>query len=213
VLARIEGISDAMEAAAQLKFAAEAAPSTTPDFLLMKRWARDVRLFLDRYRTEWAVAGNTSGDALRFRATLERANRGGLAAEETAAMNDVGSSLKRVEAKLAAAGFNGHVAASIENDARDLRTALRRLLRVQVAFIDVENAATEGRSRETYWWMSVVGLLGLFGSLALGLQVHQAIAPRIRRLVREVQRFKELGVHQRVLERGTRRNRDPRQRT
>ena len=202
VLARIEGISDAMEEAAQLKFAAEAARNTPPDLHEMKGWARDVRHFLDRYRTEWAVAGNTSEDALRFHATLERANRGGLAAEETAAMNDVGSSLARVEAKLASPGFNGQVAASIENDARDLRTALRRLLRVQVAFIDVENAATEGRSRETYRWMSVVGLLGLFGSLALGLQVHQAIAPRIRRLVQEVQRFKELGVHQRVLEEG-----------
>jgi signal transduction histidine kinase len=32
--------------------------------------------------------------------------------------------------------------------------------------------------------------------------VHQAIAPRIRRLVKEVQRFKDLGVHQRVLEEG-----------
>jgi len=202
VLARIEGISDAMEEAAQLKFAAEAARNTPPDLHEMKGWARDVRHFLDRYRTEWAVAGNTSEDALRFHATLERSNRGGLAAEETAAMNDVGSSLERVEAKLASPGFNGQVAASIENDARDLRTALRRLLRVQVAFIDVENAATEGRSRETYRWMSVVGLLGLFGSLALGLQVHQAIAPRIRRLVQEVQRFKELGVHQRVLEEG-----------
>ncbi|HEU5258357.1 MAG TPA: HAMP domain-containing sensor histidine kinase [Vicinamibacterales bacterium] len=202
VLARIEGISDAMEEAAQLKFAAEAARNTPPDLHQMKGWARDVRHFLDRYRTEWAVAGNTSEDALRFRATLERSNRGGLAADETAAMNDVGNSLERVEARLASPAFNGQVAASIENDARDLRTALRRLLRVQVAFIDVENAATEARSRETYWWMSVVGLLGLFGSLALGLQVHQAIAPRIRRLVQEVQRFKELGVHQRVLEEG-----------
>jgi signal transduction histidine kinase len=50
--------------------------------------------------------------------------------------------------------------------------------------------------------MSAVGLLGLFGSLALGLHVRRAIAPRIQRLVREVQRFKELGVHQRVLEEG-----------
>jgi signal transduction histidine kinase len=50
--------------------------------------------------------------------------------------------------------------------------------------------------------MSVVGLVGLLGSFALGLQVHRAIAPRIRRLVRQVQRFKELGVHQRVLEEG-----------
>jgi signal transduction histidine kinase len=168
----------------------------------MKRWTRDVRLFLGRYRTEWAVAESTSADAVSFRAVLERSNQGGLAAEETAAMNDVGSSLQRVETRLASAGSDGHAAAGIEDDARDLRTALRRLLRVQVAFVEVENTAIQSRSRQTYWWMSVVGLLGLLGSFALGLQVHQAIAPRIRRLVQEVQRFKELGVHQRVLEEG-----------
>ena len=117
-------------------------------------------------------------------------------------MNDVGSSLQRVETKLAPAGSDGQIFASIEDDARDLRTALRRLLRVQVAFVEVANAAIDRRSTETHWWMSVVGLVGLLGSLALGLQVHRAIAPRIRRLVHEVQRFKELGVHQRVLEEG-----------
>jgi signal transduction histidine kinase len=50
--------------------------------------------------------------------------------------------------------------------------------------------------------MWVIGILGLLGSLALGLHVRHAIAPRIRRLVQEVQRFKELGVHQRLLEQG-----------
>ena len=203
VLARIEGISDAMEAAAQLRHAAEAATKTPPDIPLMKRWAHDVRAYLDRYRNEWAVTENRSEDALRFRAVLERSNRGGLAAEETAAMNDVGSSLQRIETKLLAPpGSDGQIFASIEDDARDLRTALRRLLRVQVAFVEVVNAAIDRRSTETHWWMSVIGLVGLLGSLALGLQVHRAIAPRIRRLVHEVQRFKELGVHQRVLEEG-----------
>ena len=48
----------------------------------------------------------------------------------------------------------------------------------------------------------LVGVLGLLGSLALGLQVHRAIAPRIRRLVREVRRFQQLGVHERLLEEG-----------
>jgi len=202
VLARIEGLSDAMEDAAQLKLAAEAAPKVPLDPLLLKRWAHDFRLFLDRYRTEWAVAENTTDDARRFRTVLERSNRAGLAGEETAALNDAGSSLQRIETRLASTGSDGQATASIEEDARDLRTALRRLLRVQVAFVEVENSAIHARSRENYWWMSIVGLLGLLGSFALGLQVHQAIAPRIRRLVQEVQKFKELGVHQRVLEEG-----------
>jgi signal transduction histidine kinase len=168
----------------------------------MKRWRHEVRNFLDRYQTEWAVAGNRSDDALRFYAVLERSNRKGLAAEEMAAMNDVVSSLARVDTGLSSAGSNDQVAASVEGDARDLRTALRRLLRVQVAFVEVENAAIQRRSGETYRWMSLVGLVGLLGSLALGVHVHRAIAPRIRRLVQEVQRFKELGVHQRLLEQG-----------
>jgi signal transduction histidine kinase len=202
VLAPIEGISEAMEHAAQLKLAAEEASKTPPDVVLMQRWQRDVGLFLEQYRTEWAVADNASADALHFRADLERANQRELVLEERAAMSDVGRSLERIDAKLASAGSDGQVAARIENNARELRTGLRRLLRVNVAFVEVENAAIERRSRATYRWMAVVGLLGLVGSLALGLVVHQAIAPRIRRLVREVQRFKELGVHERVLAEG-----------
>jgi signal transduction histidine kinase len=202
VLAPIERISEAMENAAQLKLAAEAAPKSPPDPALMQHWKRDVGLFLERYQTEWAVAGNTSEDALRFHADLERSNQRELVADERAAMHEVESSLERIDARLSVSGTDGQIAASVENDARDLRTALRKLLRVNVGFIEVENAAIERRSRQTYWWMSAVGFLGLFGSLALGLHVRNAIAPRIQRLVREVQRFKELGVHQRVLEEG-----------
>ena len=202
VLARIEGLSDAIEYAAQLKLAAEAATETPPDVLLLERWRHDVHLFLERYRKEWAVAENTSDDARLFHADLERANRGGLVTEEVGAINDVARSLGRIETKLAFAGSDGHVAASVESDARDLRTALRRLLRVQVAFVGIESAAIERRSSETYRWMWIVGILGLLGSFALGLHVHHAIAPRIRRLVQEGQRFKELGVHQPLLEQG-----------
>jgi signal transduction histidine kinase len=202
VLAPIGGISEAMENAAQLKLAAEAAPTSPPDPALMQQWKREVSLFLERYRTEWAAAGNTSEDALLFQADLERSNRRELMEDERAAMHDVETSLERIDARLSASGTDGQIAASIINDARDLRTALRKLLRVNVGFIEVEDAAIERRSRQTYWWMSAVGLLGLFGSLALGLHVRKAIAPRIQRLVREVQRFKELGVHQRVLEEG-----------
>ena len=202
VLAPIEGISEAMENAAQLKLAAEAAPKSPLDPALMQHWKRDVGLFLQRYRTEWAVAQNTSEDALLFHADLMRSNQGELVADERAAMRDVESSLERIDARLSTSGTDGQIAAGIENDARDLRTALRKLLRVNVGFVEVENAAIERRSRQTYWWMSAVGLLGIFGSAGLGLHVRRAIAPRIQRLVQEVQRFKELGVHQRVLEEG-----------
>jgi signal transduction histidine kinase len=168
----------------------------------MERWRHDVHLFLERYRNEWAFAENTSDDARLFHADLERVNRGGLVTEEVGAINDVARSLGRIETKLGSAGSDGHVAASVEHDARDLRTALRRLLRVHVAFIGIENAAIERRSGDTYRWMWIIGILGLLGSFALGLHVHQAIAPRIQRLVQQVQRFKEVGVHQRVLEQG-----------
>jgi signal transduction histidine kinase len=202
VLAPIEGISEAMENAAQLKLAADAAPTSPPDPALMQHWKRDVGVFLERYRTEWAVAENTSEDALRFHADLERSNQGDLVTDERAALHDVENSLERIDARLAASGSDGEIAASVESDARDLRTALRKLLRVNVGFVDVENAAIERRSRRTYWWMSGVGLLGFVGSLALGLHVRNAIAPRVQRLVRQVQRFKELGVHERLLEQG-----------
>jgi signal transduction histidine kinase len=205
VLAPIEGISDAMDNAAQLKLAADAAPESPPDPALMQHWRRQVGLFIQRYRTEWAVAGNTSEDAVRFYAELERANQGALVVDEAAAMHDVESSLERIDARLSTSGTSGthgQIVASIGNDARDLRTALRKLLGVNVRFVEVEDAAIKQRSRQTFWWMAALGLLGLFGSLALGLRVRSAIAPRIQRLVRQVQRFKELGVHERLLEEG-----------
>jgi hypothetical protein len=116
VLARIEGLSDAIEYAAQLKLAAEAAPETPPDVLLMKRWRHDVDLFLERYRSEWAVAENASDDARLFHADLERANRGGLVTEEMDAINDVATSLRRIETKLASAGSDEHVEQSRGGD-------------------------------------------------------------------------------------------------
>jgi hypothetical protein len=125
----------------------------------MQHWKRDVGLFLERYRTEWAVAENTSEDALRFHADLERANQQELVTDERAAMYDMESSLERIDAGLSASGTDGQIAASIVNDARDLRTALRKLLRVNVGFIEVENAAIERRNRQTEWWMSAVGCL------------------------------------------------------
>ena len=147
VLARIEGISDAMEHAAQLKLAAEAAPKTSPNLSLMKRWTRDVRLFLDRYRTEWAVAENRSEDALHFRAVLERSNRGGLAAEETAAMNDVGSSLQRIETRFASDGSGSQVTARIEDDARPLSVGAHKRIGVWPSSVSWASKLRANRER------------------------------------------------------------------
>src|SRR5262245_6529756 len=160
VLEPTEGISDALEYAARLKLTAEAAAEHPPDVALMQQWKREVGLFLDRYRTEWAVSENPSEDARRFHADVNLANRGALITDERAAMNDVAHSLERIDAGLAASGSDGRATAAIEPDARDLRTALRKLLRVNVGFIDVENAAIERRSHQTSRWMAAVGLLG-----------------------------------------------------
>src|SRR5262245_47386187 len=92
VLAPIEGISTAMENAAQLKLTAErarTAPQTSMDVAVMQGWAHDVDVFLDHYRSHWAAADNMIGDAVRFRMDLERAGRAELLPEERAAMNDV----------------------------------------------------------------------------------------------------------------------------
>jgi signal transduction histidine kinase len=201
VLAPVEGISEALENAARLKLTVDQAPKIPPDHAAMERWAGDLELFLDRYRSEWAVADNMSRDAVAFRADLERADQRELLADEAAAENDIGRSLERLSAALPAVS-DGQVPSGVEDDARVLRAALRKLLRVNMAYVEVENAAIQGRSQQTYRWMVVVGLLGLLGSLGLGLHVHRAIAPRIRRLVDEVRRFQDLGIHRRVLEEG-----------
>jgi signal transduction histidine kinase len=202
MLSPFDGISIAMEDAAQLKLAAEAAAVSPPDLAQMRQRSRDLGLFLERYRSEWAVAEDVSEDGRHFRTDVEQADRGELVTEEKVALRDVGRSLERIDAKLAAAGPDVRVATAVENDARELRTALRKLLRVKVGFTEVENRAIERRTRRAYWWMSAVGLAGLLGSFALGLHVHHAIAPRIRRLVQQVHRFKDLGVHERLLEKG-----------
>jgi signal transduction histidine kinase len=168
----------------------------------MRQWRRDVALFLNRYRTEWAVADNNSNDARLFQADLRQANRMDLVTGEKAAVASIEGALERIDKRLTSTGPANTLAASVEGDARDLRTALRKLLRTNVAFVELETTAINRRSRQGYWWMAIAGLVGLVGSLALGLRVRQGIAPRIRRLVKEVQRFKDLGVHERVLEKG-----------
>jgi signal transduction histidine kinase len=203
VVAPIQELSESMETAAQMKLSADAALAANqrPDLEYMRASVHDLGRFLERYRSELAVAQNPSADAVRFRFDLEQAHRTELLAEEKTAMDEVGRSLERISATVDSTSATP-TAARISNDARNLRTALRRLLRVNATYVEIENAAIEHRSNETWGRMAIVGLLGLFSSLALGVHVHRAIAPRIRRLVKQVRRFQDLGVHHRMVEEG-----------
>jgi signal transduction histidine kinase len=203
VLAPVEGIANAMEQAAQFQTKIEdVRAGYVVDPVTMTRMNVQIAEFMARYRRDWAVAGNTSEDARRFRAELARAKRTDLIDEESQAMAAVERDVDHLRASLAAQGTGTEWTPGAWDDVRDLRTVLRQLLIVNMGYVKVALDAFGSDSEQTRTTMLIVGLTGLFLAVGLGIQVRQAIAPRIVRLVGMVRKFQEFGVHERVLERG-----------
>jgi K+-sensing histidine kinase KdpD len=58
------------------------------------------------------------------------------------------------------------------------------------------------RRQRSRFWLLIIGVTGTALTLILGLLVRRAIAPRIRRLVEKVHRFRDLGVNEKVIDTG-----------
>jgi signal transduction histidine kinase len=90
----------------------------------------------------------------------------------------------------------------IRAQAPKVREAIAALLDVNTEYAEIANDQVLHRARTSRWWLLAIGSIGTVSTLTLGLLVHHAIAPRIRRLVGKVRLFRDLGVNEKILDTG-----------
>jgi len=151
--------------------------------------------FEARYRIHWEVVRGNTPDAVRFRTELLEAGDLGLLEKEA-------RTLKDLDRSLAALKNDTDPAQSRWMNARKIREDLAALYNVKVAYSEIARQNVNARTRTAQFRLVTIGVLGTLLTLLLGLSVHRAISPRIRRLVRKVDRFRELGVNENVVETG-----------
>jgi signal transduction histidine kinase len=153
-----------------------------------EQWWKDVVDFAKHYRAEVQVAGSTLPDAIRQTDHMRQAGRLDLIPTEKQVVTTF---LRRTE-----------VPSVDKADINGVRWSLRALRSVNFEFLDVSRGAIAKDTRRAELYLLAIGLAAVIAALTFGLQVRRAIAPRIRRLVDEVRRFQELGVHQRIVTEG-----------
>jgi signal transduction histidine kinase len=155
--------------------------------------------FDKRYRTQWQTAEGTSSDAKRFRRDLANAGKSFLIEEEERALKYFENSIRGLRGP---DEFSIASTDQIRMQAPKVREAMAALLDVNVEYADVANDQVLKRARTSRLWLLGIGLIGTALTLALGLLVRNAIAPRIYRLVNKVHRFRDLGVNEKILDTG-----------
>jgi signal transduction histidine kinase len=159
-----------------------------------------LRAFSDRYRTLWQAAHGTTVDAARFRKDLMRTGDEDILAEEASTLKDLERSLRALEES------GAHIIADsrkqlLENTLK-VKDDLYALHDVNVRYAKLSYQHILSRARAVRNRLLAGGILGTCLTLFLGLHVHRAIAPRVRRLVGKVQRFREFGVNEKIIESG-----------
>jgi signal transduction histidine kinase len=76
------------------------------------------------------------------------------------------------------------------------------LLLINIEYADIENQQVSKRARTSESILLTIGLAGTALTLMMGLLVRRAIAPRIRRLVGKIQQFRDLGVVDKIVDKG-----------
>jgi signal transduction histidine kinase len=148
--------------------------------------------FANYYRSDIELEGNSGADAKRQIAELRRLGRLGLIEQEHHTFESLEQGLQR--ASDAADGRTGIAEADLDS----LRSDLRQLLRINLAFVDAAQDDINMSAARSRTVLIVVGLAGIVLAGALAVHVRSAIAPRIASLVGKVQRFHEFGVHERA---------------
>lgn len=155
--------------------------------------------FEDRYRTQWQTAEGTSDDAKNFRRELVRTGQSSLIEKEKRDIQYFENSLRSLreeeESSLTPAG-------EIHAQAPKVREAIADLLDDNIEYAEAANSQVLLRARASRRWLLAIGSIGTLLTLLLGLLVYRAIAPRIQRLVGKVQLFRDLGVNERISDRG-----------
>jgi signal transduction histidine kinase len=155
--------------------------------------------FDNRYRTQWQVAEGTSDDAKNFRRELAQVGESSLIEKEKRVMEYFEDSIRGLREE-----GQSHIVSTEEIRARvpKVTEAAAELLDVNIKYAEVANDQVLRRARMSRLWLLAIGLIGTMLTLTLGVLVHQAIVPRIRRLVGKVHLFREFGVNQKVLDTG-----------
>jgi signal transduction histidine kinase len=148
--------------------------------------------FAERYRSQIQLSGSTTADANRQRGQLERAGRLELVDREKHTVDKMLEEVRELKNEV-----RSHSSLNLEVVA-NLRATLRALLRINFEFVNIAQAEISNRARTERIILISVGLAGIVLAAFLGLQVRQAIAPRIQNLVLKVKRFQEFGINERT---------------
>lgn len=162
---------------------------------------QELEKFYERYRGHWQTAGGRGEDAIRFRQELLQFGMSDLIEREK-------SGLQRFEKSIASLRGRADNPSSIAEpdeiraQAPIVRNAIGDLLDVNIEYAEFANQHVLKRARTSRWLLLSIGTLGILLTLALGMHVRGAIAPRIRRLVKKVRQFRDLGVVDKIPDEG-----------
>ena len=152
--------------------------------------------FDDRYRNQWQTAEGTSSDAIRFRGDILQLGMSDVIEKEKSAIKRFEESIRSLRGE----NDNGSIVVTdeIRAQAPRLRYAIGDLLDINIKYAEIANQQVSNRSQRSQVVLLAIGLVGTVSTLIMGLVVRRAIAPRIRRLVTKVHRFRDLGVIEQV---------------
>ncbi len=164
---------------------------------MLDEHVRQLRALGGRYRADWAVKGNPTPIARHAFAKLEAENRLDLIEQEASALERYEEAVRGLGAAVPSAA----VAATAQRLA-ETQAALRQLRSVSSDYLVHTQGTLEVEARRGRWTVLVLGVLGTLFAGVAAFRVRTAIAPRIRVLVDKVRRFREVGVHERLLDTG-----------
>ena len=196
-------IGKTMEVAARLQsfFATESFGVHSGTRFSIPNVISELDAFYKRYRAELETAKGNTPDAIRFRKDLLGTGDSGFLEKETKALVDLEASIQTLKADEEGSSADKPVETRWSN-ASKVREDLAALYDVNVGYARLANQHVTSRTRSARNRLFTIGILGTALTLFLGVFVHRAIAPRIRRLVTKVNRFREFGVHEQIVETG-----------
>ena len=166
---------------------------------MIAQFIRYLREFDHRYRTRFETFEGTSREATIFRARLLQLGRSDLLEKEKQALQHFEESLRSLGDDDQSSPVTIE---SIRTQAPKVREAIAALFDVNTEYAQIAHELIERHAQRSRFWLFTIGLTGTALTLTLGLLVRQAIAPRIRRLVGKVHRFRDLGVNEKVIDTG-----------
>jgi signal transduction histidine kinase len=155
--------------------------------------------FDNRYRTQWQTAEGTSNDAKNFRRELLQVGKSSLIEKEKRVIKYLENSIRGLREENQSSIVSTD---EIRAQAPKVREAIAALLDVNTEYAKIANDQVLHRARTSRLWLLAIGSIGTVLTLTLGLLVHHAIAPRIRRLVEKVTVFRDLGLNEKILDTG-----------